>query len=141
MFFLDSVDSSLLVAAGASFIAGVFGFIIARFWVKPLMRYQITKRKLNRNLLDYLSRTDGSGSPASAQHAKGNAVLHSARKHAIALVACYTKDLPYWYRLLLESRQESPMDASGLLTNLSKMHDRRQVEKRIAAAREKLNLK
>jgi hypothetical protein len=37
------------------------------------------------------------------------------------LVSCYDAEIPYWYRLLLDSRQESPTEASGLLTNLSKL--------------------
>lgn len=141
MFFLESLDTSLLIAAGASFVAGVFGYIIARFWVRPLVRYQITKRKLNRNLSDYLSRVDDAPGNPSGPLPTDAASLHAARRHGMALVACFNKDLPYWYRLLLESRRESPMEASGLLTNLAKLRDRRQIEKRIAEARHKLNLK
>lgn len=142
MFFLDSLDSSVLIAAGASFVAGVFGYIIARFWVRPLVRYNVTKRKLAKNLTDYLAGViEKKNSVAADVSPAAKAALRVAREHGMALVACYSKDLPYWYRLLLESRQESPMAASGLLTNLSKMRDRHQIEKRIADARQKLNLK
>lgn len=140
MFFLDSVDASLLVAAGASFVAGVFGFIIARYWVKPLVRYNVVKRRLERCLDDYL-KWIGTSEAAATRSRTAAGILREARRHGMTLVACYTRDLPYWYRLLLESRQESPMAASGLLTNLSKIGDRRQVEKRIAEARRNLNLK
>jgi hypothetical protein len=68
-------------------------------------------------------------------------MLKTARKHAMGLIACYDADIPYWYRLLLDSRQESPTVASGLLTNLSKMRDGEQVKDRIERARKTIGLK
>ncbi|MBC2713331.1 MAG: hypothetical protein HGJ94_20735 [Desulfosarcina sp.] len=53
----------------------------------------------------------------------------------------YGADIPYWYRLLLDSRKESPTEASGLLTNLSKIRDQEQVKSRIDSARKIMGLK
>ena len=141
MGFLQSLDASLLIAVGASFVAGVFGYIIARFWIRPLMRYNVTKRKLDRILADYRGRMNAAASTSPATAASDMEQLRIARQHGMALVACYTNELPYWYRLLLDSRQESPMAAAGLLTNLTKMRDRQQTLQRIDEARQKLNLK
>ncbi|BBO80065.1 hypothetical protein [Desulfosarcina ovata] len=138
---LFSLDSSLLIAAGASFVAGVLGYIIARFWIKPIVRYNIAKRKLDHHLGVYLNMIDDLAQTPKKQAGIIQETLRTARKHGMDLVSCYSSDLPYWYRLLLESRQESPTEASGLLTNLSKMRDRQQIETRIAEARNKLNLK
>jgi len=135
-------DSSLLIAAGASFVAGVIGYIIARFWVKPIVRYTITKRKIRRDLSNYLAliemkeSTNGNHSTAMS----GDVMLKKSRKNTIELASCYTEEIPYWYRLLLDSRGVSPVEASGLLTNLSKIRDKQQVKERIVQAIEKLGI-
>ena len=54
------MDSSLLIAAGASFIAGLLGYIIARLWIRPIVRYHITKRKLDHVLTRYLAQMNES---------------------------------------------------------------------------------
>jgi len=136
------MDSPLLIAAGASFLAGLIGYIIARLWIKPIVRYNITKRKLDRELTRYLARmNETAGQDKSAKHVQRDAMLQTSRRHAMDLVSCFGADIPYWYRLLLESRQESPTEASGLLTNLSKMRNWQQVEKRIVRVRTIMGLK
>jgi hypothetical protein len=57
------MDSSLLIAAGASFIAGLLGYIIARLWIKPIARYHITKRKLDQELTQYLAQMNETAGP------------------------------------------------------------------------------
>ncbi|GAB6905502.1 conserved hypothetical protein [Desulfosarcina cetonica] len=136
-----SIDSSLLIAAGASFVAGSLGYVIARLWVRPIVRYNITKRKLDHALKEYGSALDEAAAIGSKQPAATDNSLRTARQHGMELVSCYTADLPHWYRLLLESRKESPADASGLLTNLSKIRDRGQLDHRIAEVRNRLGLK
>jgi hypothetical protein len=136
------MDSSLLIAAGASFIAGLLGYIIVRLWIKPIARYHITKRKLNHALTGYLAQvneTMGLGEKWDKQK-RGDAMLKTARKHAMGLVSCYDAEIPYWYRLLLDSRQESPAKASGLLTNLSKIRNREHVNDRIERVRKTIGL-
>ena len=136
------IDASLLIAVGASFTAGLLGYIIVRLWIKPVARYAITKRKLGRELSSYMVKVNPTeGSEKKNQPNRNDARLKVARKHSMALDACYTKEIPYWYRLLLDSRQESPAEALGLLTNLSKIKDRRQIENRIAKVRLTLRLK
>ncbi len=135
------MDSSLLIAAAASFLAGLLGYIIARLWIKPIVRYNITKRRLDQELAQYLAHRIEGGVPDDNQEKQPNdTTLRTARKHAMEMVSCYGTDIPYWYRLLLESRQESPTEASGLLTNLSKLHDPEQVKRRIHSARKAIGL-
>ena len=130
------MDSPLIVAAGASFIAGLLGYIIARLWIRPIVRYHITKRKLDHELIRYLTQMNESTEPDEPVAQNRNAaVLRTARQHAVELVSCFAAEIPYWYRLLLESRKESPSEASGLLTNLSKMRNSEQVKNRIERAR------
>jgi hypothetical protein len=136
------LDSPLLIAAGASFIAGLLGYIIARLWIKPIVRYNITKRKLDHELTQYLAQVNEAVEPDKQleKQKRGDAMLRTARKHAMDLVSCYGADIPYWYRLLLDSRKESPTEASGLLTNLSKLRNVEHVINRIDRARKIMGL-
>lgn len=136
------MNSSLIVAAGASFVAGLLGYIIARLWVKPIVRYNITKRKLDHELTGYLSlMNEPAGQQPQEPEKRGGTMLRASRKHSMDLVSCYGGDIPYWYRLLLDSRKESPTEASGLLTNLSRIRDPEQVRNRVDRARKILGLK
>lgn len=132
------MDTSLLIAAGASFVAGLLGTIIAKLWIQPIARHIKIKRKLESALIDYLARMESTAAgPDPLKKCKqAHATLRSARQHAMDLVSCHQAEIPYWYRLLLESRQVAPNEALGLLTNLDKIRDLRQVRKRIRSARE-----
>ena len=136
------VDSSLLIAAAASFIAGVLGYIIARLWIKPMVRYNLLKRRLDQALAAHSKHVVAVSEGQSSSGRDGQVdALREARKHAMDLVACYNQDIPYWYRLLLDSRSESPAEASGRLTNLSKIKDREQIFQMIDAVKQSLRLK
>ncbi len=139
MLFLDSL---LLIAAAASFVAGVLGYIIARLWIKPIVGYTVAKRKLDRELNRYLKQMSETSPTTNGKidASAGERVLRSARKLAMDLLSHYNGNIPYWYRLLLDSRQESPERASGLLTNLNKIHDPQQRRSRIVAAKKELQL-
>ena len=137
------MDTSLLVAAGASFVAGLLGYIIARLWIKPIVHYTATKRKLDRELNRYLATIDKTDGTKNKPNAHGHKAppLKTARKCAMDMVSCYDADIPYWYRLLLDSRNESPSKASGLLTNISRIRDPEMVKQRIGSARKAMGLK
>jgi len=135
------MDSSLLIAAGVSFVVGLLGYIIVRFWIKPILRYTTTKRKLNHELTRYLAQmSETAGSEKKKTQNRGRPVLRNARKHTMNLVSCYGEKIPYWYRLLLDSRGESPSEALSLLTNLSKIRNQEQIKDRIDRARKKMGL-
>ena len=137
-------DQSLLIAAGASFVVGLIGYIIVRQWMIPILRYTLTRRKLDRDLKHYqtlVGRQPASDADNKRLRQRVQKVTLSARRHAMTLVSCYTNDLPYWYRLLLDSRQESPSEASGLLTNISKMKDAEQIANRMQKVRRAMRLK
>jgi hypothetical protein len=138
------IDTSLLVAAAASFIAGLLGYIIARLWILPILRYAMTRRKLDRELKRYQTLVRQHALPETSARRKPKAwddIALSARRHAMKLVSGYTKEIPYWYRLLLDSRQESPSEALALLTNISKVNAEEQITNRIQKARHAMRLK
>lgn len=134
-------DSSLLIAATASFVAGVLGYIIARLWIRPIVRYNIAKRRLGQALNRYQSESEDASSSGEKDRRNNTESLRRARKHAMDLTACYSHDIPYWYRLLLDSRGESPSEASGQLTNLSKIRERGLMIGRLDKVRRSLHLK
>lgn len=137
------MDSPLLIAAGASFIAGLLGYIIVRLWIRPIVGYKVAKRKLDHALIQYLAQINQTAGPDKDLEGRkrGDTMLKTARMQAMRLVSCYDAEIPYWYRLLLDSRQESPAEASGLLTNLAKIGNREQMTDRIDRARKTLGLK
>lgn len=135
------MNTSLLIAVGASFLVGLLGTIIARLWIKPLVRYSLTRRKLDQELSHCLAIINRWGSQKPSRDTRIDSALRKARKHAMELVSSYEKEIPYWYRLMLDSRKESPIEASGLLTNLAKIKNREQAMQRIEKARKGLRLR
>ena len=137
------IDTSLLIAAAASFVAGLVGYIIVRLWIVPIWRYRTARRHLDQVLSAYLGNaTESSGHPSEAsQPRQEKERLQQARQFAMALVDGYTGQVPVWYRLLLDSRGESPSTALDLLSNLSKINNLQQRCQRIRNARGAMGLK
>lgn len=119
----------LVMAAVASFILGVTGYIIVQFWMRPIWRYVKLKRHIQRSLEGYL--TDPSANQAADLVISGDTrLLH--RLHATQLHEAWYEDVPHWYKILLQSRQETPLKAAEHLMNLSNIkraaHARTRVE-------------
>jgi hypothetical protein len=108
------MDSPYIIAAGASFLAGVFGYIIVRFWAMPIARYRRAKA-MTQDALDSLLAADGKREMAEAKKA--------CRIAADRLSELYSVDLPPWYRMVLDQRSESPVQAANDLMTLSNTKD------------------
>lgn len=116
---------SLYWAALLSFITGAFGYIIARFWIVPIGRYRRTKQQLLRELRNYDRALPGEEN-ARLKSAKDNPHLLEARQLGLRLVEVHNLELPYWYRLVLVTRKESPQDAFDPIQRLEHMPSVRQ---------------
>ena len=122
-------------AALASFVSGACGYVIIRFWILPIVRY----RRLKRELLDHLVRLYGSLPEEDERAPKvsmGKKRLKELRRLMMRLVALHDHDMPYWYRLVLVTRQESPQQASEKamqLENLPTIGQARHCMEEIAA--------
>jgi hypothetical protein len=108
----------IYVAAFISFVMGLFGFVIVRFWILPIGRYLRVKSRLASDmnaLLDMLQ--------AEQPRNTGNSHIQdrqvSLRRHSSDLVSIYQDELPYWYRLYLESKKEQPLEAAESSMRLS----------------------
>jgi len=108
----------IYVAALLSFIAGLLGYIIIRYWILPIGRYLKIKGRLASDigaLLDILQ----DDQPENNQGARIKDRGVSVRRHCSDLVSIYQNDLPYWYRLNLESKKEKPLEAAKFSMRLA----------------------
>lgn len=102
----------LLIAAAISFLVGMLGYIIVRFWVRPIGQYKKQKSFLKRELDHFeslLNRYDAK----TWKESGAQELLQSARKAATQMIDVYTTDLPYWYKLVLGRRGEAPLKATA----------------------------
>ena len=108
----------IYVAASVSFIIGLLGYFIVRFWILPIGRYiQIKGRFASdlRALMDMLQAEQ----PYNTENSTIKERQVSLRRQASDLVSIYRNDLPYWYRLYLESKKEQPVKAAEFSMRLS----------------------
>ena len=130
----------IYIIALISFLLGVFGFIITQFWIRPILRYRKLKHRIASDLKWYLEaqRHEIKDKIAREQiRARGEII----RGHGTALTDCFSYDLPPWYKLLLESRHESPIDASKHLLALANIRNSEHGERRLEKITNSLKIK
>jgi hypothetical protein len=131
--------NSLLTAAVISFLAGLFGYIIARYWLRPIGLYRRHKRRLATDLSEYaafLSRQGARG----CEDPEAQLRLRSARQTFQDLLTVYEAELPRWYRLVLANRKESPAEATPPLMALIRIRHPEHAAKRLIEVRKALNI-
>ena len=119
------MDSTYILAAGASFLAGMFGYIIVRFWAIPIGRYRRAKAGA-AEALSALRNADEDG--------KAKAAKKACRIAADRLSELYSVEVPPWYRMVLAQRSETPVEAARDLMALANARDpehRRTLEEAI----------
>lgn len=104
----------IYLAAGASFVMGASGYVIVQFWIRPIRRYRALKRRVASEL---------------ARGGKKDRA-RTLRRLSVSLSDAYSHDLPHWYRMVLDSRGESPVEASRTLMRLSNTRDPKQIRER-----------
>ena len=131
----------IILGAGASFLAGAAGYVIARYWVTPIRGYGRARADL-AVALDALGDLC-SENPAAAADLKSKPIrrqMKVVRQTGSALLDWYQIDLPVWYRLKLRSAGQDPEDAIPPLLGLQQLPTVEQVAERMAAARRQLQL-
>ena len=109
---------TIYVAAFISFVIGLFGYIVVRFWILPIGRYIRVKSRFAsdlRALLDMLQAEQ----PRNTENSQIQDRQVSLRRYSSDLVSIYQDELPYWYRLYLESKKEQPLEAAESSMRLS----------------------
>ena len=126
----------IYAAAFVSFVLGASTYIIVRFWVLPIHRYRKRKRAVSAILSLYRKPREENGSddmPVKDLSA-------TLRKQAAQLSDSFDLEVPHWYRMLLNSRGESPVDAARLLTKLANTKNADHIENQMDRITEALKL-
>ncbi len=115
---MENLVEPIYVAAFFSFVFGLLGYIVVRFWILPIGRYIRVKDRFAsdlRTLLDMLENEQ----PYHTENSQIQDRRVSLRRYSSDLVSIYQKELPYWYRLYLESKKEQPLEAAEFSMRLS----------------------
>jgi hypothetical protein len=114
MGFLTGIN---MVGAVLGFLIGVFGFIIVRYWIRPVSAYGRLKRRIADAVERHLALA--AGPSQSRQKTDFSESQKRLRKMAQELTDTFHNDLPHWYRIRLRSRGEMPPEAAAGLMQLS----------------------
>ena len=127
---------SITIAAIIGFCLGSAGYIIFRFWLLPIRRYQQIKDEIAESIRYHeLKLSNEKTFQLSLDQSK------TCRKQAVALTNLYYDDLPHWYRMVLNNRKEYPEGASKNLKALaSNIRNPDHARSRIYNIRNNLNL-
>jgi hypothetical protein len=135
MGFLSGIN---LVGAVLGFVIGVFGFIIVRYWIRPVSAYSRLKRRVADAVEAHLSMLSAD---ADAQAAPGlKESRKRLRKLAQELTDTFHHDLPHWYRIRLRARGELPPEAAADLMKFSGAKQAAPARKGAAKIRERLRI-
>jgi len=101
----------IYIASLASFMVGLFGYIIVRFWILPISRYLRVKGRLASDIKVLLEMSQAPAGPQNNDRAQIQDRRVAVGRHCSDLATIYQNDLPYWYQLYLESKKEQPVEA------------------------------
>ncbi len=130
----------IYIVAFISFLVGVFGYIITQFWIRPISRYREVKHRIASDLKWYLEAQKNEIKDKIDPEQIGGRV-EIIRSHCAELTDCFSDDLPHWYKLLLESRHESPIDASKHLLALANIRNSEHADRRLEKITNSLKIK
>jgi hypothetical protein len=115
----------IYIAASSCFFMSAFGYVIYQFWMRPVLRYRWLKKDARVNIISYLDTINGNNEAdeAMANNDATENKIKIVRKLSGDLNNCFNEELPQWYKLLLQRREESPVDASKHMMVLSNTRD------------------
>jgi hypothetical protein len=106
-----------VLGALLGFTLGASGFIIYRYWVKPIRHFRKLKQLVLKDISEFVH--------ILSSDAPGNilapARLKETRHRLTRLTDCFLTDIPSWYRIALKSRGVSPEAAFKHVTILSRL--------------------
>ncbi|GBC62861.1 hypothetical protein DENIS_3845 [Desulfonema ishimotonii] len=131
-----NIEPMYLIGILVSFAVGALSYIIIQFWMRPISRYRKLKTAVGAHL-DFYSEKAGE---LSAKTPETDAAAAQSRKYAVGLSDAYSSDLPPWYRMVLNERNESPADASAHLMKLANTREEKYIRVRLTEIRSALGL-
>ena len=123
-----------------SFVLGSLGYIILQFWIRPILGYRKIKHKVTLTIKSYYkSKNNKDISEKINLQMKDWAKAN--RQNSVELSASYNENLPNWYKMLLDSRGESPIDVSKHLMILSNTSNYDHMEKHMKEIKNYLKIR
>jgi hypothetical protein len=121
-----------------SIAAGAIGYLIATFWVGPILRYRNIRNKVAADLIFFanaiqLQKLDGTAR-------EDTLARKDANRRRVADLVAINNDLPPWYRWWLVRRNEDPKRASPELIGLSNESDPRKARVRVEKVKKYLGI-
>ena len=123
-----------------SFVSGFLGYIILQLWLRPILGYRKIKNKVALTIKHYYKskHNETIGEKAELQMKDW---VKANRQNSVELSESYNGNLPVWYKILLKSRGESPIDASKHLMTLSNTRNYDHAEKHVDEIKNYLKIK
>jgi hypothetical protein len=123
-----------------SFVLGSLGYIITQFWIRPILGYHKIKNKVALTIKYYYKSKNNKdiGEKIKSQMKEWS---KANRQNSVELSASYNENLPNWYKMLLDSRGESPIDASKHLMILSNTRNYDHMERHMKEIKNYLKIK
>lgn len=123
------MDMIVIGGVVTGLVMGSFGYVLARFGIRPLLRYHRLKHGL-AGLLDRLAKTKAISSE----------VRDTLQRTAVELQDMVDEVLPRWYIIALHKREERPRDAVRHLQTLANCREPGAIRRRITAVQNCLRL-
>ncbi|MFC1826194.1 hypothetical protein ACFLYZ_02230 [Thermodesulfobacteriota bacterium] len=130
----------IYIASLASFMVGLFGYIIVRFWILPIGRYLKVKGRLASDIKVLLEMLRAAG-PQNNDGTQIQDQRVAVGRHCSDLATIYQNDLPYWYQLYLESKKEQPLEAIQYSMRLVNTREQEHVLRQANEIKQFLRLK
>lgn len=122
-----------------SVAAGAFGYLIAVFWISPILRYREIKYRLTSDVIFYANAISLKGIDDEFKKRVWDRVV-ATRRHCSDLSACFP-ELPGWYKWCLQKRKEFPERAHSELMGLSNTFESEPASQRVDKIKEFLRIK
>jgi hypothetical protein len=123
------MDMVIIGGVVTGLVMGSFGYVLARFGIRPLLRYHRLKHGL-AVLLDTLLKTQ-----AISREARD-----TLQRTAVELQDMVDERLPRWYIMALHKKEERPRDAVRHLQTLANCRAPEAIRQRVSAAKNCLRL-
>lgn len=121
-----------------SIVSGALGYLIANFWIRPILRYRDVKYQVLSDLIFYASAINADGMNEKIKDRVSHRI-EANKRHSADLMACYL-DIPFWYKWFLKKLKESPESAATQLMGLSNTAEHETADKRINKIKEHLRI-
>ncbi len=110
-------------------IAGAAGYLVATFWMRPILRYLDLKQQVCSDLIFFANVVNAEGLNDEMKERMWKRV-EANRRHSADLTACLLV-LPSWYKCWLEYRGHNPEKAANDLMGLSNTFEDNKADRRI----------